>query len=582
MGGGAAARFPQAAAAVAARDRARRGRDHVRAAVADRRDVDDGVDRGAPDPDRARGRLRDPVPVASGRGAARRRDAGRRRTRRRGRRARDRGRGAGDGDRLPGAPALASADGPGFGLLLVVGIAVALGVRADGGLGRDGALRPRRRRARRVAARRRARSSGRRSSASAAPGRSSATAGPRHPTGSRCGRRACSARRWRAQARVLGRVGAPAGCPRLGRGHPDGRPVRRHQARAVEHAGAPQPQDAREGHGRLRRDRRHCPRRERRDAADGGLDDPLRASTARALGYLETKGCAHATLCPALSLPDLFLRRHRQRELRRLADDLVDQRLVERGSDVFLAGGHHPGSTLGDAGVRDPSDAAIASATRDQLHALAAASAARRDRAARGTAGARGTGERRPVVLGPPPADAPRRTGRGGARVARGVPTAAPGARAAGSDSARDGLVGADRVRDRIPLNPMSATLGRARDRDFDRVQRASLRALPAGARGRLRPADGADADLPVDGHGGARLGDHRDRRLRSARLLEHHDAPRFRLRDADRPVGVAGRGAAGAAGGARVSPAAAGSVGGLFHRRAVPLPRLRRRARVA
>ena len=23
-------------------------------------------------------------------------------------------------------------------------------------------------------------------------------------------------------------------------------------------------------------------------------------------GYLETKGCAHATLCPALSLPDLF------------------------------------------------------------------------------------------------------------------------------------------------------------------------------------------------------------------------------------------------------------------------------------
>ena len=63
-GGDAAARVPQPTAAAAARDRARRRRDHVRRDVAARRVADDGVDRGAADPDRPRGRLRDPVPVA--------------------------------------------------------------------------------------------------------------------------------------------------------------------------------------------------------------------------------------------------------------------------------------------------------------------------------------------------------------------------------------------------------------------------------------------------------------------------------------------------------------------------------------
>ena len=39
----------------------------------------------------------------------------------------------------------------------------------------------------------------------------------------------------------------------------------------------------------------------------------------------------------------------------------------------------------------------------------------------------------------------------------------------------------------RVPLNPMSVTLGRAGDRDLHRVQRAAVRALPPGAAGEVR-----------------------------------------------------------------------------------------------
>ena len=41
----------------------------------------------------------------------------------------------------------------------------------------------------------------------------------------------------------------------------------------------------------------------------------------------------------------------------------------------------------------------------------------------------------------------------------------------------------------------------------------------------------GAHAHLPFDRGRRPRLGDHGDRRLRRARNLEHHDAPRLRLR---------------------------------------------------
>ena len=134
-GGDAADRVPQPPPAAAAGDRAGRHRHHLRAAGGPGRDADDGLDRGAADPDRARRRLRDPVPGARAGGAR----AGRARGRRR-RSQRPRGRA-----RRPAGPAptiataaLATATGflvlllspvpmvQGFGLLLVVGIAVAL------------------------------------------------------------------------------------------------------------------------------------------------------------------------------------------------------------------------------------------------------------------------------------------------------------------------------------------------------------------------------------------------------------------------------------------------------------------------
>ena len=52
----------------------------------------------------------------------------------------------------------------------------------------------------------------------------------------------------------------------------------------------------------------------------------------------------------------------------------------------------------------------------------------------------------------------------------------------------------------RIPLNPMSATLERARDRDLDRVLRTADRALPRGARRRPRAADALRATYASTG----------------------------------------------------------------------------------
>ena len=231
----------------------------------------------------------------------------------------DRGRGAGDGDGLPGAAALAGADGSGLWPAARRRDRGRAGLRADGGLGRDGARRPRRGRARRVAARRRGDPPRRRRAPPRRAGSAARDCRPsRVPHGSRCGRRACS--------RTA--VGAPrpragdrrrAGGPRLGRGHPDGRPVRRHQARAVEHAGAPRPQDAREGHRRLRRDRRHRPCRERRHAADRGLDDPLRASAADALRLPRDQRLRARDAVPRAVTAGSVLGRHRQHELRRPA-----------------------------------------------------------------------------------------------------------------------------------------------------------------------------------------------------------------------------------------------------------------------
>ena len=100
--------------------------------------------------------------------------------------------------------------------------------------------------------------------------------------------------------------GARARRRRVGRRHADVGPDRRDQARPVEHARAAGPAHARKRHRRLGRDRRDGPRSQRRHADRDRLDDPLRERAAHHFGYLEAKGCGKATLCPALSLPDLF------------------------------------------------------------------------------------------------------------------------------------------------------------------------------------------------------------------------------------------------------------------------------------
>ena len=89
-------------------------------------------------------------------------------------------------------------------------------------------------------------------------------------------------------------------------------------------------------------------------------------------------------------------------------------------------------------------------------------------------------------------AHAARRARRRLPRPARGAPLGARGRRAADPDRARHRLVGARAVRARAAAGaarggpePDVGHARRARDRDLDRVQRAAVVALPAGARGR-------------------------------------------------------------------------------------------------
>ena len=159
-----------------------------------------------------------------------------------------------------------------------------------------------------------------------------------------------------------------------------------------------------------------------------------------------------------------------------------------------------------------------------------------------------------------------------------------PRAGAAGPDRHGHRLVGAHPVPDRDPAQPDVGHAGDAGHRHLHRVQRPAVRALPPGARGGARPARGAAPDLPLHRRRGPGLRGDRDRRLRRAGLLEHHDAARLRLRDADRPVGVAAGRAARAARGAgavRARGALARGAGSAARGGSARL-RLRRRPRVA
>ncbi len=99
-----------------------------------------------------------------------------------------------------------------------------------------------------------------------------------------------------AWARVVG--GAGAGRPRLGRRHADAGPVRRDQARAVEHAGAAEPAHARARHRRVGRDRRARALEQRRDAEDDQLDGRLREHAARALRLRRGEGVLERDAVP--------------------------------------------------------------------------------------------------------------------------------------------------------------------------------------------------------------------------------------------------------------------------------------------
>ena len=89
----------------------------------------------------------------------------------------------------------------------------------------------------------------------------------------------------------------------------------------------------------------------------------------------------------------------------------------------------------------------------------------------------------------------------------------------------------------RVPLNPMSATLGAlviAISTEFAVLLSARYREERAAG---LEPGRGAAAHLPLDRRGRARVGRHGDRRLRRARALRRPDAARLRPRHRRRPA---------------------------------------------
>jgi hypothetical protein len=110
----------------------------------------------------------------------------------------------------------------------------------------------------------------------------------------------------------------------------------------------------------------------------------------------------------------------------------------------------------------------------------------------------------------------------------------------------------------RVPLNPMSATLGAlviAISTEFSVLLTARYREERAAGSSRATRC-GAPTRRPARRWSPRR---DRDRRLRGARALRRADAVRLRARDGRRPVGLAARRARGAAGGADAGRAARG-----------------------
>ena len=177
-------------------------------------------------------------------------------------------------------------------------------------------------------------------------------------------------------------------------------------------------------------------------------------------GYVEAKGCCARDAVPgAVAARPVLLGRAGAASCAALADP-VDIEPAEAVPAVLLPGGDHARPPGGDARVRDPPDAAGPAAAGDRLHARAPASAVRGRRLAGRPARAGGAGGRGAVVVGAPDADvlaglfavglvlfAVLRT------VARALVPLVPIALATGWSSLILFAM-------RIPLNPMSATLG--------------------------------------------------------------------------------------------------------------------------
>ena len=137
--------------------------------------------------------------------------------------------------------------------------------------------------------------------------------------------------------------------PRVGRRHADVRPVGCHEARALEHAGAQGPPPARACDRRVRGDRCRGPRQERGHAEDDRLDARLRGQAALALRVPRDQGMLEgdAVSSTVVTRPVLLGGATDGERLRRL-DDRFDQDAAERGAAVLLPGGDHTqsGTTL--------------------------------------------------------------------------------------------------------------------------------------------------------------------------------------------------------------------------------------------
>ena len=224
-------------------------------------------------------------------------------------------------------------------------------------------------------------------------------------------------------------------------------------------------------------------------------------------GYLETKGCAQATLCPALSLPDLFSAGHADRLRTPAASaDPADHGSLLAAVPTYFSQAvitpDHRDATLA-FGIRLmplSRQQRVIDYMRSQLHpppGVTAQLAGLPVLAAQANAALSSSGRRLLTLLAGLLAV--------GLVLLAVFRRARAGPRAADPDRARHRLVGADPVRDRDPAESDVGNARGAGDRDLDRVQRAAVRALPPGARrADTTSRDGARAHLPL--HRGAVL----------------------------------------------------------------------------